>query len=36
MAVGLHQQFNDRAAFTLGGSFSGSESSVGVGLGVSW
>lgn len=36
MALGFQQQISERALFTLGGSFSGSESAVGVGFGVSW
>jgi autotransporter adhesin len=36
MAIGLQQRVNDHSMLTFGGSFSGSENSVGVGFGVSW
>ena len=36
MSIGYQRAFNDRATMTIGGAFSDSESSVGVGVGFGW
>jgi hypothetical protein len=36
MSIGYQRAFSDRATMTVGGAFSDSESSVGVGVGFGW
>jgi hypothetical protein len=36
LALGYQRAISDRAAFTIGGAFSGSENSAGVGLSFGW